>query len=477
MDSLHIDITDKITTTIQQQRDFFAKGSTLSVKWRIQQLKALKNAIISHEKDLEQALTTDLGRSNVEGYLCDILPTITEINENIRHLRKWSHPEWHYSGLMCFPSISTRVYKMPYGVVLIMSPFNFPVLLTFGVLAACIAGGNTAVIRPSGKSMACTKIICQILAETFPKEYITTVTGGHDVGDLLLQQRFDKIFYTGSPAVARHILEMASHNLTPVTLELGGETGNWCIVRRDADLKDAARKIAFLKSLNAGQICININQIAVAEDVADQFLTLLKEAFNAQLGSTPECNPEYPKLITREAWEKCAALSQQYADKVVYGGTGDAQSQRWAPTILYPVPIDDPIVQQELFSPLLPIVVYPDYEIDRVVDTIASREHPLALYLFTRSKRWAHRMMSTLQFGGGCINEVCVHLMVKGVPFNGTGHSGMGAYHGEWGFREFTHPQTVLQGRQRFNLSLREHPYTGKAGRWKLKILHLIGRF
>ncbi len=467
---------EDIGRIVDQQRAYFRKGETLDVTWRIAQLKRLKKGVIAYERAFEEALQQDLGRSAVEGYLCDIVPTITEINETIRGLRRWARPECHFSGLMCFPSMVTKVYKMPYGVTLIISPFNFPILLTLGVLTASLAGGNTAVIKTSGKSKACTAVLKQFIAEYFTPEYVTLIDGGHDVADMCLAQRFDKIFYTGSPAVGKHVLAAAAQHLTPVALELGGETGNWCVVRKDADLKDAARKVAFFKLCNAGQICININQVAVAEEVVDVFVRELKAAFDKQIGENALANEAYPKLITEAAYDRCAALAEQYKSRIVMGGVGERTQRRYAPTILYPIGIEEPIVQQELFCPLLPIVPFKDSDVDWLMNIIAEREHPLAMYLFTRNRRWARRVMRSQQYGGGCINEVCIHLMVKGVPFNGTGHSGMGAYHGEWGFREFTHPSTVLMGSTRFNLPLREHPYTGKAGEKKLKMLRLFGR-
>ena len=461
----------RIQQIVETQRRFFRTGKTLPVEWRIAQLKRLKQAVVDHRQELQQALYEDLGKSPVEAYLVDVGPVIAEINEILRGIKKWTRPERHYSGLMCFPSISTKVHKMPYGVSLIISPFNFPVLLTLGVLAASIAGGNTAVLKTSSKSAASTKAMQKLIADTFPEQYVTVIDGGHDVADLCLEERFDKIFYTGSPKVAKHVLEAASHHLTSVALELGGETGNWCVVRKDADLRDAARKIAFFKICNAGQICININQIAVAEEVAEPFLAELKKEFIRQIGEHPETNPDYPKLITEAVFDKCERLTSEYDGRIVFGGCGDRQTLRWAPTVIYPVGIDEELVQHELFCPLLPVVSFKDAQIDSVMETIAGREHPLAMYLFTKDIRWANRVMSTMQFGGGCINEVCVHMMVKGVPFNGTGHSGMGAYHGEWGFREFTHPTTVLKGKTKLNLPLREHPYSGKAGERKMKLL------
>ena len=466
----------EISEIVAAQRKFFRTGATLPIKWRIQQLRKLKAAVIAHETEMENALTEDLGRSRVEAFLCDVGPIIVEINEMIRGLRRWARPERHFSGLMCFPSMVTKVYKMPYGVSLVISPFNFPMLLTIGVVAAAMCGGNTAVIKASSKSAASTAFLKRFLAEVFPSEYVTLIDGGHDVADMCLAQRFDKIFYTGSPSVGKHVLAEAAKNLTPVALELGGETGNWCVVRKDADLKDTARKIAFFKLCNAGQICININQIAVAEEVAKPFLEELKQAFIKQIGEYPESNLEYPKLITDNAYDKCAKLADEYRERIVFGGVGNKETRRYAPTLIYPVNINEHIVQHELFCPLLPIVPFKDAEIDTLMGTIADREHPLAMYLFTKDIKWANRTMQTQQYGGGCINEVCIHMMVKGVPFNGTGHSGMGAYHGEWGFREFTHPQTVLKGKTRFNLPLREHPYGGEKGEKKLMILRKFVR-
>ncbi len=456
---------------VDAQRKFFRTGTTLDVNWRLIQLRRLRDAVIAREKEFEDALHKDLGRSATEAYLCDIGPVVVEINEMLRGLRRWARPERHFSGLMCFPSLVTKVYKMPYGVTLVISPFNFPILLTLGVVAASICGGNTVVIKSSAKSGHCTAAMKKFIAEVFPPEFVTLIDGGHDVADMCLEQRWDKIFYTGSPRIGKHVLAKAAENLTPVALELGGETGNWCIVRKDADIRDAARKIAFFKLCNAGQICININQVAVAEEIAPEFLDALKSEFVRQIGENAQDNVEYPKLITPQAYEKCSALAEAYRDRIVFGGRGNAAEQRYAPTIIYPVDADEDIVRSELFCPLLPVVPFKDSEVDAILDVIESREHPLAMYLFTKNIRWAERVMRSVQYGGGCINEVCVHMMVKGVPFGGVGHSGMGAYHGEWGFREFTHASTVLKGCTRFNLPLREHPYNERR---IMPLLHLM---
>ena len=458
---------EDIHSIVEKQREFFLSNQTLDISFRKKQLIKLRNAISNNQEKLEKALFEDLGRCDAEAYFCDIGDVIMEINECIHGLKKWSKPETHFSGLACFPSLFTKVYKMPYGVSLIISPFNFPVLLSIGVLAAAIAGGNTALIKASSKSRATTQALKEIIAETFDENYIVVIDGGHDVADFCLEERVDKIFYTGSPNVGKHVMEMASKNLIPVTLELGGETGNWCIIRKDANLKDAARKIAFFKICNSGQICININQVAVAEEVAAQFISELQAAIVKQIGEHAYLNPEYPKLIGQKAYDWIAKEAEEYKDRIVFGGEGDPNTLKYSPTIIYPVDINENIVNHEIFGPLLPIVKYKDDEVDQLLDVIARREHGLALYIFTKDKKWAKKVMQTQQYGGGCINEVCLHLMVKGVPFNGTGHSGMGAYHGVWGFREFTHPSTVLFGKTKMNLSLREHPYNQK----KKKIL------
>ena len=467
---------ENIEEIVNKQRAFFRSGRTLDVNWRLEQLKKLRRMVTDHKKELEEALATDLGRSSAEAYFCDIGAMILECNEAIHGLKKWTRPETHFSGMVCFPSIFTKVYKMPYGVSLIISPFNFPVLLSLGVLINSIAGGNTSVIKVSSKSKACSAVLQKLVAETFPIEYVTVIDGGHDVADMCLAQRFDKIFYTGSPQVAKHVMAEAAKNLTPVALELGGETGNWCIVRKDADLKDAARKIAFMKICNSGQICINVNQVAVAEEVADKFIEELKKAVIAQIGDKPYLNPEYPKMIDERAYKKCADEADAYRERIIFGGEGNPETCKYSTTIIYPVDIDEEIVNHELFCPILPIVPFKDSEINQLMDTIAEREHGLALYLFTKDMKWANKTMQTQQYGGGCINEVCLHIMVKGAPFNGTGHSGMGAYHGEWGFREFTHPSTVLTGYPVCNLPLREHPYTGNKNSYKTKAIKLFER-
>lgn len=467
---------EKIDKLIASQRKFFREGKTLDVDFRIRQLKKLKKAVQDHEKEIAGALYADLGRSPTEAYLLDTGPVIAETNEMIRGVKKWARPEIHYSGMACFPSMVTRVFKMPYGVTLIISPFNFPFVLTLGVLAAAIAGGNTAVIRTSSKSPHSTALIRKILGEIYPEYYVALVEGGHDTAELLLERRFDKIFYTGSPRVGAHVMEKAARNLTPVALELGGETGNWCIVRKDADIRDAARKIAFFKIANSGQICININQAAVAEEVADSFLKALREEMIRQIGEEPLQNPEYPRLISKEAYDKCAAWADSCRDRIYWGGKGDPETLRFEPTVIYPADPGEAVASQELFAPLLPVVPYRDCEIDALLDLIGEREHGLSLYLFTKDLKWARKVMASQQYGGGCINEVCLHFMVKGVPFGGVGHSGMGACHGKWGFMEFTHPSTVLTGASFGNLPLREHPYGGGRGDWKLPLLRLFER-
>lgn len=463
---------ESIHDIVEKQRSYFRSNITLDVKWRKQQLKKLYNGILKHRSELEEALREDLGRSDTEAFLLDIGMVLMEIKECINHLRRWQKPETHFSGLVAFPSLITKVYKMPYGVSLIIAPFNFPVLLSLGVLAAAISGGNTAVIKLSSKSSKSTEAIISLLADVFQKEYVIGIDGGHDVADFCLAERFDKIFYTGSPNVGKHVMSEASKNLTPVALELGGETGNWAVVRKDANIKDAARKIAFFKICNSGQVCININQVAVAKEVAEQFIDEMKKAIIEQIGDNPVENDEYPKLISNKAYEWCVEEAEEYRKRIVFGGNGNPASLKYSPTLIYPVDINEKICNHELFCPLLPIVPFEDNKIDDLMDIIASREHGLSLYLFTKNIKWAKSTMQKQQYGSGCINEVTMQLTVKGVPFGGTGHSGMGAYHGIWGFREFTHPSTVLFGKTYFNISqkLRSHPYIKNGKKTKKKI-------
>ncbi len=375
---------ETIHEAVVAQRSFFETGITLPVSWRIEQLQKLKNAVKQNQALLEDALRQDLGRCSAEAYLADIGTVLLETQEAIDHVREWAKPEKHFSGLLNFPSLVTNVYKMPYGVTLIISPFNFPFLLSLGVLSAAMAGGNTAVIKASSKSVQCTKVLKKMIAETFPADYVTVVDGGHDLADACLQERVDKIFYTGSPAVGRHVLRMAAENLVPTALELGGENGNWCIVRKDANLRDAAEKIAFFKSMNAGQVCININQVAIASEVADEFLIYLREAFIQQLGVNPHENEEYACLINDRAYEGCVREAQQYADRILFGGKGDLATRKFDPTVFYPIAIDEPIVQHELFNPLLPVVQFADAKIEELLRVLHQREHGLAFYLFPK---------------------------------------------------------------------------------------------
>ena len=462
--------SEKIKEIIAGQREFFKTGKTLDVNFRIEALKKLKNAIESNVPVLEEALMLDLGRSRTEAYFSDIGSVISDINETLKHIKQWAKPETHFSGIKAFPSITTKVYKIPYGVTLIFSPYNYPVFLSFSPLIASLAAGNTAIVKVSSKTPNCSDVIAETLRKAFDERYVAIIKGNHDVANILLEERFDKIFYTGSPKTAGRILLSAAKNLTPVALELGGETGNWAIIRKDADIKDAARKIAFFKALNAGQICININQIAVAKEIADEFIEELKKAFISQLGQNASDNSEYPHLINKAAFDKAKTIIGNYSGKLVFGGEANKKDLKISPAVLYPVDVSDDIVQSELFSPILPVIPYKDAEINSIIKVIESREHPLALYIFTKDIKWAKATLSSMQFGGGCINEVCMQMMAGGVPFNGCGHSGMGAYHGEWGFREFSHPSTVLIGKNHLNLSLREQPYSEK----KYKIIKLL---
>jgi len=461
---------ENVHLLVEKQCKFFQTNTTLDLNWRINQLKKLKQVIVNNTDLIIQALHEDLGRDKVEAYICDVLPLISEVNEAIKLTKRWAKPETHLNNYKFFPALISKVYKMPYGVSLIISPFNFPFNLSIAPLIAAIAAGNTAVIKASSKSVASTNAMVKMFSENFNDEYIAVVDGGHDIADFCLNERFDKIFYTGSPNVGKHVLELASKNLTPVALELGGETGNWCIVRKDADIKDAARKIAFMKCSNSGQVCININQLAVAKEIAKPLLEEIKMQFKKMYGEDIINNPEYCKLIGKKAYTWCAEEADKYRDRIVFGGVGNEENLRYSPTLIYPVDINEDIVKHELFNPLLPVVEFEDDKIEDLLNVIEKREHGLALYLFTKNIKWAKCTMRKMQYGGGCVNEVFIHAVASGCPFNGTGHSGMGQYHGVWGFREFSHPSTCVFGKNKFNLNLREPPH-GKRENSTLKLL------
>lgn len=445
-----------IETIVATQRSHFQTGATMPLKHRLEALDKLKSAIMRYEKELLDAMHTDLGKSNSEGYMCEVGLTLSEISHVRSHLKKWAKPECRWTPLTNFPAHSQVVHD-PYGVVLVMSPWNYPVLLTLEPLVGAIAGGNCVCVKPSAYSPATSAVILRLISETFPPEFVCVITGGRQENQALLDQKFDYIFFTGGVNVGRMVMEKASRHLTPVTLELGGKSP--VIIDSNSNLRLAARRIAFGKYLNVGQTCIAPDYILCHQDVHDRFVEMFREEISAMYGPSPLDNPAYGKIINRKHFDRLCGLIDP--EKVVLGGQKDAEALRIAPTVMNGVTESDAIMQEEIFGPIMPILKVEN--MDAAFHFIASRPHPLALYLFSNDRKTQHRFMHGLQFGGGCINDTIMHIASSTLPFGGVGDSGMGGYHGRDSFRTFTREKSVVKKYNWLDLPLRYQPYNG----WK----------
>ena len=442
----------QIKKLVDAQTKFFQTRETFDLDFRINMLKKLKASIKNHENDILQALHTDLGKSDTEGYMCEVGLTLSELSYQIKHIRKWSHPKKHPTGLANFHAKSFTV-KEPYGCVLIMSPWNYPFMLCMEPLVGALAAGNTCIVKPSAYSPATSAIIKLIIEEVFDPSYVTVVEGGRQENQELLEQRFDYIFFTGGVSVGRYVMEKAASNLTPVTLELGGKSP--CIVTADCNLKIAATRIAFGKYLNCGQTCVAPDYCLVDEKVHEEFVTLLKEQIQAMYGANPLENTSYGKIINRKHFERLMGLIEP--SKVVLGGNGNENTLKIEPTVLTNISSDDNIMQEEIFGPLLPILTYKT--IEEAEQFVISREKPLALYLFTGNKATEQRFVKYVSYGGGCINDTIVHLATSEMGFGGVGNSGMGSYHGRKSFDTFSHEKSLLKKYCWLDLPMRYQPY------------------
>ena len=454
-----------ISEIVARQRAYFQTGETISVKFRLKALDSLKAAIKKYEAALLEAMHTDLGKSASEGYMCEVGLTLSEISHVRRHLRGWARPSLRCTPLANFPALS-RVQYDPYGVALIMSPWNYPVLLTLEPLVGAIAGGNCACVKPSAYSPATSEVLRQLISETFPPEYVAVITGGREENKSLLEEQFDYIFFTGGVSVGRMVMEKAARHLTPVTLELGGKSP--VIISPTCNLRLAARRLAFGKYLNVGQTCIAPDYVLCHREVHDTFVAMLREEVVKMYGEAPLTNPNYGKIINRKHYERILTLIDPA--KVVLGGQHDDESLRIAPTILDGVTSEDAVMQEEIFGPLLPILTVSS--MDEAFAFIASRPHPLALYLFSNDSREQRGFMKGLQFGGGCINDTIMHIASSSMPFGGVGNSGMGGYHGKDSFLTFTHQKSVVRKFNFLDLPLRYQPYA----RWKDAVVRMFLR-
>ena len=443
---------EEINAIITAQKAFFATGRTLPLSFRRAALKRLRSAIRANEEKLSAALRADLGKSALEGYMCEVGLVISEIGYMLAHLDRFAAERRVRTPLAQLPAKS-YVKPCPYGTVLVMSPWNYPLLLSLDPLMEALAAGNTVVLKPSAYSPHTTAAVKELLEGIFPPEYVAVVTGGRAENACLLDEAFDYIFFTGSKAVGKEVMAKAARHLTPVTLELGGKSP--CIVDRTADLALAARRIVFGKFLNCGQTCVAPDYILCDRAVKDRFLAYLKAEIVRQYGREPLKNPSYGKLINQKHYARVCGLIDD--KKVVWGGERDDTALRIAPTVMDGVTLEDAVMQEEIFGPVLPVLTFDG--LDTVVEIVNGGEKPLALYLFSRSRKSIARVTAQIAYGGGCINDVVVHLATPYMGFGGVGESGMGAYHGRCGFDTFSHRKSILHKRNWLDLPMRYQPY------------------
>ncbi len=442
----------QISALVSEQRAYFESGKTLCVCRRKEALKKLYAAIVSREKQLTDALQKDLGKSDFESYMCEIGLVLDEISYMLKHIESFAQEKRVRTPLAQFASRS-YVKPSPYGVVLIMSPWNYPFLLTIDPLVDALAAGNTAVIKPGAYAPATALAIKELIESTFPREYVSVVTGGRAENACLLDQKFDYIFFTGSKTVGKEVMRKAAEHLTPVTLELGGKSP--CIVDETANLALAAKRIAFGKYLNCGQTCVAPDYVLCHTSVRDRFLELLKAEIIRQYGKEPLQNADYGRIVNQKHFERVSSLIDE--NKTVHGGAANPETLQIEPTVMNNVTWNDAVMGEEIFGPVLPVLIFEN--IDEVIQTVNSHDRPLALYIFSSNKKNIRRVTSKCAFGGGCVNDVIIHLATAHMGFGGVGESGMGAYHGKVGFDTFSHKKSIVDKKTWIDLPMRYQPY------------------
>lgn len=440
---------------LHAQRAYFGKGECKDVNFRIAQLKKLYQWICEHEQEIMDALYQDLNKSPFEAYATEIGIVKEEIKYTLKHLRKWAAPKRVRTPITQFPSKSF-IYPEPYGVVLIMSPWNYPFQLTIAPLAGAMCAGNCAVVKPSAYSPATTRLMAGMIKELFSEEYIAVVEGGREANQALLDEKFDYIFFTGSVNVGKYVMEKASAHLTPVSLELGGKSP--CIVDETADIKLAARRIVWGKFLNSGQTCVAPDYILVQRSVKDKLIKQIGKCIRKMYGRDALANEEYPKMINEKHFDRVLGLME--GAHIVSGGESDRARLKIAPTILDQVNWESAVMQEEIFGPLLPVLTF--YDIKEVIQMVNARPEPLALYYFTKDKRREGKVLKHISYGGGCINDTVVHLATSYMPFGGVGNSGMGGYHGKDSFDTFTHRKSIMKKSLLIDVPIRYAPFKNK---------------
>lgn len=447
-------IPEKIPLALQAHRDFFATQHTKSIAFRKQQLDALYNAIIKNEKALYKALWTDLHKSESEAFLTEISIVLQEIKHHQKHLKRWTKPTRVPTSLSVFPSSSYIIYE-PLGTALIIAPWNYPVNLLMCPLVGAIAAGCCAMLKPSPYTPNVATVMEKIITETFPENYISIVQGDRQVNTLLLSQRFDFIFFTGSPKLGKIVMEAAAKNLTPLLLELGGKSP--CIVDEDADLKVAARRIMWGKTINAGQTCIAPDYLFAHKNIKDELLAEMRKALIEFFGENPEQNDFFPRIVNEQAVTRLEKLMKD--GDIVVGGKIDRENRYIAPTIIDNVTEDMPVMQEEIFGPILPVMTFTDTK--TVVDYVNKHEKPLAFYYFGNTKTKAEALLAQTSSGGACINDVILHFANPHLPFGGVGNSGLGKYHHRENFLAFSNRRSVLKSVTWFDIPVKFPPFKG----------------
>ncbi len=442
-----------IDRILEGQKLYFQSGETLPVIFRIEMLRKLKTAILKHEDDLAEALFKDLGKSKSESYMCEIGMVLSEISYMINHVEKFAAKQRVRTPLAQFYSVSYR-QPSPYGNTLIMSPWNYPVLLTFGPLVDAIAAGNTAILKPSAYSAHTSELVKNIIEECFPEHYIAVVTGGRKENASLLEKKFDFIFFTGSTTVGKEVLRRAAEHVTPVVLELGGKSP--CIVDSSAKIKVAAKRIVFGKYLNCGQTCVAPDYVLCDASVKEELVKEIRMQITRQFGVNPLENKNYGRIVNEKHFDRLLGLID--SEKVVHGGSSHRESLQIAPTVMDNVTWSDAVMQEEIFGPILPVLTFEDFA--EVYTTLKDKAKPLALYIFSENKANIQEITERVSFGGGCVNDTIIHLATSEMGFGGVGESGMGSYHGRDGFLAFSHTKSIVDKKTWLDIPMRYQPYT-----------------
>ncbi len=442
---------------INKQREYFSTGETKDINFRIEKLKKLRDVLKSEEEKIFEALKKDLMKSSFESYVTEVAMVYDEINMHIKNIKKWSKKRRVKTPLVQFPAKSF-IQLEPYGVVLIIGPFNYPFMLTMDPLIGAIAAGNTAVIKPSESAPETSKILKEILEKVFDEKYVLHVNPerGKEVVEELLKEKFDYIFFTGSATVGKIVMKAASQYLTPITLELGGKSP--CIIDKDCKLELAARRIVWGKLLNSGQTCVAPDYLYVHKDIEEEFIKKLEEEIKNQFGNNPLESEDYSKMVNEREFNR--VLSYIDKEKLVFGGNYNRKTFQIEPTILKNVTWNDPVMEREIFGPIFPILSFEN--LDEVIRLVNSKDKPLALYYFSEDKNKIEKVINSTSSGGVTINDTLVHVSSSYLPFGGVGNSGMGEYHGKYSFDLFSNKKGVMNRKTFLDLKIRYAPFLNK---------------